>query len=65
MTIGYLIGVLILLGILLWAFNTYLTTIDATAKKIINFVVIVIMVVICLQAFGVVNILDQPVPRVN
>lgn len=65
MTIGYLIAVLILLGIGLWAFNTYLTTIDATAKKIINFVIIMIMIVICLQAFGIINVLNQPVPRVG
>lgn len=65
MSIAYLLVVLTLLGVGLWAFNNYVTAIDGKAKQIINFVVIVIMIIICLQAFGVINILNQPVPRVN
>ena len=46
-----LVVVLIVIGVLLWLFNTYVTTIDATIKQIINGVVIVCVVLWLLFIF--------------
>lgn len=45
--------VLMVVGILLWAFNTYVTMIDGTIKQIINIVVIIAVILWCLAAFGI------------
>jgi len=65
MTLIQLVVWLVIMGVLLYLFNTYITTIDATAKKIINFVVVAAMILLCLSAFGVLGALDMPVPRIR
>ena len=45
--------VLIVVGVLLWAFNTYVTMIDGTIKQIINIVVIIAVILWCLTVFGI------------
>jgi hypothetical protein len=65
MTLIGLVLTLVVIGIALWLFNKYVTTIDPTIKTIINVVVIVVVVLIVLNAFGVLGTLDQPVPRLR
>jgi hypothetical protein len=65
MSLLSLVVILIAVGILLWAFNTYVTTIDARIKQIINVVVIICAVVFVLSAFGVFDLVNIPVPRLG
>jgi hypothetical protein len=53
MPIFAIILTLIVVGVLLWLFNTKVTIIDATIKQIINIIVIVVVIVWLLQAFGI------------
>ncbi len=46
-----LVIVLIVVGVLLWVFNTYVTMIDGKIKQIINIVVIVAVVLWILSLF--------------
>lgn len=55
--------ILIAVGVLLWAFNTYVTTIDGTVKQIINGVVIVGVIVWLLRLMGLWP--NIPFPRVR
>ena len=55
---------LIVVGVLLWAVNTYIPM-DGKIKSIINIVVVIAMVVWLLNAFGVLNAVDIRLPRVN
>jgi type IV secretory pathway TrbL component len=65
MSLLHLVIALIIVGVLLWAFNTYVTMIDAKIKKLINVVVIVAVVIWVLYAFGVMgHIHDVPVPKI-
>ncbi len=50
--------VLVLVGVLLWAVNTYIPM-DRKIKNILNIVVVVIVVLWLLQAFGVLGSLDN------
>ena len=45
--------VLIVVGVLLWLVNTQFTMIDATIKKIINIVVIIVVCFWLLSVFGI------------
>ncbi len=47
-----LVIVLVVLGVLLWAINNYIPM-DATIKKILNVVVILVVVLFILSAFGI------------
>ena len=58
MSLISLIVVLCALGILMWAINTYLPM-DPKFKTLLNIVVIVIVVLYLLQAFGILGPLDQ------
>jgi hypothetical protein len=49
---------LVVVGIVLWAVNTYVTFIDAKILKIINAVVIVAVIIWLLYVFGVWQRLD-------
>lgn len=64
MTLISLIITLIVVGILLWAVNTYVPM-APSIKNILNIVVILVVIIWLLQVFGLLNlpILNQPVPR--
>ena len=47
-----LVVVLIVFGVLLWAINTYIPM-DATIKKILNVVVVLVVILFILNAFGI------------
>lgn len=55
MTLISLVITLVVVGVLLWLFNTYVTMIDARIKQIINVVVIIAVIVWLLQVFGLFN----------
>ncbi|MFZ1640351.1 MAG: Thivi_2564 family membrane protein [Candidatus Contendobacter sp.] len=46
-----LVIILVVFGVILWAINTYIPM-DATIKKILNVVVILVVVLFVLGAFG-------------
>jgi type IV secretory pathway TrbL component len=52
-----LVIVLVVLGVLLWAINTYIPM-DATIKKILNVVVVLVAVLFILSAFGILGSLS-------
>jgi type IV secretory pathway TrbL component len=52
-----LVIVLVVLGVLLWAINTYIPM-DATIKKILNVVVVIVAVLFILSAFGILGSLS-------
>jgi len=62
MTIVQLIAILVCMGVVLWAINAFIPM-DGKIKRILNIVVVIIAVVICLYAFGVLPIHDARVPR--
>jgi len=51
MDLIHLVIVLIVVGVLLWLFNTYVTMIDGRIKQIINAVVIIAVVLWLLMLF--------------
>ena len=60
-----LILTLVIVGVLLWAVNTYIPM-DAKIKQILNIVVVILVVLWLLRAFGVLgggN--DIPIPQVR
>lgn len=62
-----LIGLLILLivvGVVLWLINTYIPM-DPKIKGILNVVIVIVMILYVLQAFGVLPFLNRPLPRVG
>jgi len=59
-----LIVTLIVIGVLLWAVNTYIPM-DAKIKQVLNVVVIIIVILYVLSAFGVLGRLDAPIPRLR
>lgn len=58
-----LILTLIVIGVLLWAANTYIPM-DGKIKNILNVVVVICVVLWLLNVFGLLNI-DMPVPHLN
>lgn len=56
--------VLIVIGVLLWLVNTYIPM-DAKIKQVINVVVIICVVLWLLQVFGVLGLVNTPVPRLH
>jgi hypothetical protein len=58
MSLINLLIVLVLVGVLLWAINTYIPM-DRKIKNILNIVVVVIVVLWLLQVFGVLGSLDS------
>jgi len=66
MTLIGLILTLVVIGVLLWLLNTYGGEyIDGKILRIINIVVVIVVVLWLLQAFGLLPMLDLPVPRVR
>jgi hypothetical protein len=51
MSLLYIIAVLIVVGVLLWLVNTYIPM-DSKIKGILNAVVVIVVVIWLLQAFG-------------
>lgn len=50
--------VLIIVGVLLWLVNTYIPM-DGTIKKILNIVVVIVLIIWLLKAFGLFsNLMD-------
>lgn len=60
----HVIIVLVLVGVLLWAVNTYVPM-DGKIKNIMNIVVVFAVVLWLLSVFGILASLDTPVPRVH
>jgi hypothetical protein len=54
MTLIQLVIVLIVLGVLLWAINSYIPM-QAAIRKILNVVAVIFAVLLVLGAFGVLN----------
>ncbi len=52
-----LVIILVVFGVILWAINTYIPM-DATIKKILNAVVILVAILFVLSAFGVLGSLS-------
>ena len=65
MPLLYVVGMLIVVGVLLWLVNTYIPM-DGKIKQILNIVVVICVVVWLLYAFGVINHADEiRVPQVH
>lgn len=60
MTLISLIVTLVVVGVLLWAVNTYIPM-DSKVKNILNVVVIIAVILWLLSAFGVLGALHTPV----
>ena len=64
MSLITLIVVLVLVGVALWAINTYIPM-DAKIKKILNIVVVIAVVLWLLYGFGVLPARDINVPKIR
>ena len=60
MTILNLLLFLIVVGVVLWAVNSYIPM-DGKVKQLMNIVVMVVLVVWLLQVFNVLSMLNVPV----
>jgi hypothetical protein len=56
MSILTILIVIVVVGVLLWAINSFLPM-DPKVKSILNIVVVVLLIIWLLQAFGLINIL--------
>jgi hypothetical protein len=57
MPLIYIVGVLIVVGVLLWLVNTYIPM-DGKIKSILNAVVVIAVVIYLLQVFGLIGTLE-------
>ena len=55
-----LILFIVVVGVVLWAVNAYVPM-EPNIKKLLNVVVIILLIVYLLNAFGVLAILDRPI----
>lgn len=62
MTILGLLIFLIVVGIVLYVVNVYIPM-DSKIKSILNIAVVLIVILILLQAFGLLGELNRPLPR--
>lgn len=60
----HLVIILVLIGVVLWAVNTYIPM-DAKIKNIMNIVIVIAVVLWLLSVFGLLSGLDAPVTRLN
>ncbi len=60
MTLLSLILTIVVVGVLLWLINTYIPM-QAAVKKILNVVVVIILIIWILNAFGLVGPLNRPI----
>ena len=58
MPLIHVVGVLVVVGILLWLLNTYIPM-DGKIKSILNIVVVIGVVIWLLRAFGILGSLSQ------
>ena len=58
MPLIYIIGLLIVVGVLLWLVNTYIPM-DPKIKGILNAVVVIVLVIYLLQVFGLLGTLEN------
>ncbi len=58
MPLLHLVGVLVVIGVLLWLVNTYIPM-DGKIKGILNAVVVICVVIWVLQAFGLMDTLQN------
>ena len=58
MPLIYVVGVLIVVGVLLWLVNTYIPM-DGKIKSILNAVVVIAVVIYLLQIFGLLGTLQN------
>ena len=58
MPLLHLVGVLVVIGVLLWLVNTYIPM-DGKIKGILNAVVVIGVVIWLLQAFGMMGTLEK------
>jgi hypothetical protein len=58
MPLIYVVGVLIVVGVLLWLVNTYIPM-DGKIKSILNAVVVIAVVIYLLQIFGLLGTLES------
>ena len=58
MSLITIVIVLVVIGVILWAINTYIPM-DATIKKILNGVVVLAAILFVLSAFGVLGSLSE------
>jgi len=58
MPLLYIVGLLIVVGVLLWLVNTYLPM-DPKIKSILNAVVVIAVVIYLLQVFGLLGTLEN------
>ena len=58
MPLIYLVGILIVVGVLLWLVNTYIPM-DSKIKSILNAVVVIAVVIYLLQVFGLIGPLEN------
>jgi len=59
-TLLSLILTIVVVGVLLWLINTYIPM-QAAVKKILNVVVVIILIIWILNAFGLVGPLNRPI----
>lgn len=58
MPLLYLVGLLIVVGVLLWLVNTYIPM-DPKIKSILNAIVVIAVVIYLLQVFGLLGYLEK------
>lgn len=63
MSVLTLLLTLVVIGVVLWAVNTYIPM-DPKIKGILNVVVVIVVVFWLLHVFGVLHYFDAKVPRV-
>jgi hypothetical protein len=56
MSILTILIVIVVVGVLLWAINSFLPM-DPKVKSILNIVVVILLIIWLLQAFGLLNVL--------
>jgi len=56
MSILTILVVIVVVGVLLWAVNSFIPM-DSKVKNILNVVVVVLLIIWLLQAFGLLNVL--------
>ena len=58
MPLVYVLGILIVVGVLLWLVNTYIPM-DPKIKGILNAVVVIAVVIYLLQIFGLLGMIEN------
>ena len=58
MPLLYIVGLLVVVGVLLWLVNTYIPM-DPKIKSILNAVVVIAVVIYLLQVFGLLGSLEN------